>query len=192
MYVHLTSHVQPGTPLFVSLHPPFAPLSANSIGRITRKLLLSLGIPMSVFGPHSTRGAAVKMYKRLGLSSEMVCELGGWKNTQAFAAHYLRLGASEQAAEVINRLLVHNDPSCYSEEQDRSCSPGTAPDLGRSDLSYESCKHDGPTPPAQENEEERHGQKGEGGLAIGIPLHDLDNCRRSTSKGHPRASYPHF
>ena len=78
-YVHLTSHLPPGSLLFVSLRPPFAPLTANSIGRVTKHALEKLGVPISVFGPHSSRGAGVKMYKALGLSSEHVCELGKWK-----------------------------------------------------------------------------------------------------------------
>ena len=76
-YVQLTSNfVAPGSAVFVSLTPPFKALSANSIGRITKKLLQQLGVPVSVFGPHSTRGAAVKMFKDFGLPSEVVCELG--------------------------------------------------------------------------------------------------------------------
>ena len=76
-YVALTQTVgKPGGAVFLSLHPPFAPLTANSIGRITKKLLAGLGVPVSVFGPHSTRGAAVKMFKDFGLPSEVVCELG--------------------------------------------------------------------------------------------------------------------
>ena len=88
---------KPGGPVFLSLNPPFQPLSANSIGRITRQLLLRLGVPMAIFGPHSTRGAAVKMFKKLGLSSEIVCELGQWKNTEAFTKHYLRIGGAQVA-----------------------------------------------------------------------------------------------
>ena len=75
-YVALTSDIgTKGGPIFLSLNPPFSPLTANSIGRITKKLLSELGVPMSVYGPHSTRGASVKMFKSVGLPSEVVCEL---------------------------------------------------------------------------------------------------------------------
>ena len=130
-------------PLLLSHVPPFKPLSANSIGRITRQALSSLGVPTNVFGPHSTRGAGVKMYKALGFSSEIVCELGGWKNVNAFSTHYLRLGASESVGDTLTSWLVHKVPSWKSEEQDRSCSPETFGEAGRSDLDCESRKQDG-------------------------------------------------
>ena len=41
-----------------------------------KKWLGQLVVPVSVFGPHSTRGAGVKMFKDFGLPSEVVCELG--------------------------------------------------------------------------------------------------------------------
>ena len=89
-YVELTrDQGKPGGPVFLSLQPPHKPLFANSIGRITRQLLLKMDVPMSVFGPHSTRGAAVKMFEKFGLSSEVVCELGQWKNTEALEKNYL-------------------------------------------------------------------------------------------------------
>lgn len=57
-YVQLTvKEGVPGGPIFLSLHPPFKALSANSIGRVTKNLLKQLGVPVSVFGPHSTRGS---------------------------------------------------------------------------------------------------------------------------------------
>ena len=62
-YVQLTAHVTPGSQLLRSLKPPFAPLSANTIGSITKALLDKLGVPMGAFGPHSTRGAGVAFDK---------------------------------------------------------------------------------------------------------------------------------
>ena len=73
------------------------------------------------------------MYKQIGLTSEEVCEIGKWKNTGAFTAHYLRVGATKRAAEKINNLIVHNVSSRRSAEPDWSRSPGTNRDLGRSD-----------------------------------------------------------
>jgi len=101
-YVQLTvKEGVPGGPIFLSLHPPFKALSANSIGRVTKNLLKQLGVPVSVFGPHSTRGAARKMFKDFGLPSEVVCELGSWKNADAFSKHYLRVGAAKTAKKVL-------------------------------------------------------------------------------------------
>ena len=76
-YVELTAgQVPPGGALFCSLFSPYKPLSANALGSITKTLLKKLGVPMLYFGPQSTRGAGVKLYKSLGWTSEQVCELG--------------------------------------------------------------------------------------------------------------------
>ena len=40
------------------------------------------------------------------LIQKTVCEIGQWKNSTAFHAHYLRLGAIQQASKAIQ--LVHN------------------------------------------------------------------------------------
>ena len=76
------------------------PLTANSLGRITKIALKKAGVPMEVFGPHSTRGAAVGMFRRLGLTAEQVAELGKWKNLEAFTKHYSRIGAVHSAQNI--------------------------------------------------------------------------------------------
>ena len=146
-YVAMTApFVAPGSSMFLALKSPYKALTSNTIGNITKMCLKRLGVPVSVFGAHSTRGAAVGLYKSLGLSSEIVCELGGWKNAQAFTNHYLRLGAAEKAAVVLSHTLVHKDPSCEGAKRERSCSPGRTPDPGRNDLASGAPKQDGPTP----------------------------------------------
>ncbi len=87
------SHIKPVGALLVSLKHPFKPLSSDSIGSITKKILESFNIPSRFWGAHSTRGAGVGLMKRLGLSSEQVCEIGKWKGVEAFIAHYQRLRA---------------------------------------------------------------------------------------------------
>ena len=120
-YIALTaSHCPVGSPLLRSLRPPYPPpLKANTIGSITKRLLAPLGVPMGVYGPHSTRGAGVQIYKTLGLSSAQVSELGKWKNTGAFTSHYLRLGAANAAARTLG-TLVHNVSPMGSAEPDQS------------------------------------------------------------------------
>ena len=130
--------------MFLSLTPPYKALTANSVGRITKILLHSLGVPMSVFGPHSTRGAGVKMFKKFGLSSETVCELGSWKNTEAFAKHYLRIGAAKAASSVLSQRLVHTVPSWRSDEKGGSSSPGRDTEPGRRDPPCEAQDKMGP------------------------------------------------
>ena len=131
-YVALTCVCLPGSQLFRSLTPPFKPLTSNSLGRITKDLLGKLGVQISSWKPHSTRGAGVKLYKKLGLSSEQVCEIGKWKNASAFQAHYLRLGAAKAAGESIQKLGAQNSP-LESAEPDWSRTPRTNQDLGGSD-----------------------------------------------------------
>ena len=110
-YVALTSSQgKAGGPVFLAVTPPFAPLTSNSIGRITKNILLHMGIPVTIFGAHSTRGAAVKMYKSLGLTSEVVCELGCWKNAEAFSKHYLRVGAVETANTIVTNFFLAQSP----------------------------------------------------------------------------------
>ena len=73
-YVALTSTCVPsGGPVFLQAQKPFFPLKSSSIGGITKRKLLHFGV-QNIFGAHSTRGAAVAMFKRLGLSSEQVCQ----------------------------------------------------------------------------------------------------------------------
>ena len=76
--------VAPGGAFLLALVAPFGPIKANTIGSITKRLLEKFGIATGVWGPHSTRGAGVGLYKTLGLSSETVCEIGKWKNFGAF------------------------------------------------------------------------------------------------------------
>jgi hypothetical protein len=115
-----------------SLRPPYAPLKANTIGGITKRMLSQLGVPVNIFGAHSTRGAGVQFYKSLGLSSEQVCEIGKWKNASAFTSHYLRVGAASKASTLL-RDLVHNVSPMGSAEPDRSRTPGRTPEPGGRD-----------------------------------------------------------
>ena len=90
-------------------------------------------IDTSIWGPHSTRGAGVQFYKNLGMTSEHVCEIGQWKNVEAFTKHYLRLGASREAEAKLNPFLVHNVSPRQSAEPEWSRTPGRKPDQGGRD-----------------------------------------------------------
>ena len=109
-YVAKTANFVPeGSPLLITLHSPFKSLTADTIGAITGRIMRSFGIPRA-WGPHSTRGAGVLMYKKLGLASEEVCQLGQWKNVGAFAAHYLRLEAAAAAKKKLQGLVHRTSP----------------------------------------------------------------------------------
>ena len=145
-YVAITAkHVPAGSLLLRQLKPPYAPLANNTVGSITKNCLLSLGVNTTFWGPHSTRGAGVQLYKKLGLSSEEVCEVGKWKNVNAFTAHYSRLGASTKAGEKINHL-VHKVSPMQRAESDWSSTPGTQ-NQGGMDQEDEAQSIGEPTPP---------------------------------------------
>ena len=146
-YVALTrTHVGVGGPLLVSLKPPFKGLSPNAVASITKRILLAHGVDTSVWGAHSTRGAGVLLYKRLGLSSEQVCELGQWKNVQAFTSHYLRLGAVEHAESALGSL-VHRTSQGLSAEPELSRTPRTSMDEGGRDKEGEALRTCEPSQP---------------------------------------------
>ena len=63
------------------------------------------------------------MYKKLGFSSEEVCEIGKWKNVTAFTAHYLRLGAATKIGEKLSEM-VHSVSPLRSAEPDLTCTTG--------------------------------------------------------------------
>jgi hypothetical protein len=60
------------------------------------------------------------MYKHLGMSSEQVCAIGKWKNSTAFAQHYLRLNALGNAQEKLHEKL-HKVSSGIGAEPDWLC-----------------------------------------------------------------------
>ena len=68
------------------------------------------------------------MLKRLGLSSEAVCEVGKWKNVGAFTSHYLRLGASDMVGQKIGNM-VHRVSPLSSADPDLTWTTGKN-DLG--------------------------------------------------------------
>ena len=141
-YVALTAKVPQGSPVLRALTPPFAPLSANRVGSLTRAILRDWGIPHQ-FGPHSTRGAGVFLYKSWGLSSEHVCEVGRWKDHQAFRSHYLRLQATETVADAIrDRLGVHRVSSTVAAEPDCSAIPRSPRDSGMVEQEGEAARLD--------------------------------------------------
>ena len=64
------------------------------------------------------------LYKELGLSNEEVCELGKWKNLQAFSTHYLRLDAVKKAENLLTNSLVDKVSPGNCEQHDLSSTPG--------------------------------------------------------------------
>ena len=135
-YVKLTSFLPPSSPVLRALVSPNQLLSSDRIASITKTLLGGFVIPMYMWGAHCKRGAAVQFYKNLGLSSEQVCEIGQWKNMQAFKQHYLRIGSHEVGSSSV-QAFVHNVSHCTAAEPERSHTPPREPEGGGSDLEGE-------------------------------------------------------
>ena len=102
---------------------------------------------MSVFGAHSTKGAGVSFYKRMGLSSEIVCEIGQWKNVTAFSAHYLRLNAADTVTQHFSLPPeVHKVSPVECVDSEGSCTPRQH-NLGGSDPEEDTQNTGEPDPP---------------------------------------------
>ena len=72
-YVALNSvHVPDGSLLLRQRHHPYAVLTANTIGILTRKVLRAFWEPMDFWVPHTTPDAGVRMYKKIGRTSQKV------------------------------------------------------------------------------------------------------------------------
>ena len=152
--------------MLVSLRPPYKSISRNTIGRITRDALAELGVDTSMWGPHSTRGAFVKFYKSLELPSEVVAEIGQWANLEAFAKHYLRLGAADEAASKLWKFVhtASRGPWCCGDS-----SPTPQEPVSRGGEEEEHAKHQG-------HIESRGGPQGALGAAA-TPHHPHADCR---------------
>ena len=152
-YVSLTAQEVPqGTYLLRGLCQPFVPLTSNTIASLTKNILQQFSLQN--WGAHSTRGAAVKMYKTLGMGIEQLCELGKWKNLDAFSKHYLRMDA-HQGAQAFLQDLVHKASPGQRAMGDRSYSPGRRPDQGRCDLEHIAQRHGEPNPAPPKKSKEK-------------------------------------
>ena len=151
-YVHRTAPtVREGDFLLWSLDGK-RPLTPNTINSITKKFLAERGIPTTHWQAHSTRGAGVLFYKKKGFLAEEVCELGSWKNSQAFNSHYLRLGVARKVSTIFSGCLgdknVHKTSPPCSAEPEWSHTPGRH-DQGGSDREGEAQRGGEPDPPTR-------------------------------------------
>ena len=58
--------------------------------------LPACGVAMSVYNAHSTQGVGVGMFAKLEIRLQLVCEIGSWKNIEAFTRRYSRLFAADK------------------------------------------------------------------------------------------------
>jgi len=86
--------------LFIALISPFHSVSSNTISRWIRTIMLSAGIDTSIFGAHSTRGAAASRASAAGVGTDSILRLGHWARESTFARFYKRNVDSSVASAV--------------------------------------------------------------------------------------------
>ena len=102
---HVVHDLPSPCPVVASLVRPYKALAASGAAALTKVVLSQHGIDVSVFGPHSTSGAGIDVHQHLHLPPEVSCEIGSWKNEEAYAKHYCCLKA-------INRSPRRSMPIC--------------------------------------------------------------------------------
>ena len=147
-YVRMTvGHGKPGGPLLLSLKKPYVGLTADRVGSLTRQALGLLGINTTVYGPHSTRGAGVSLYKKLGLKAEEVCEIGQWTAVDDFVKHYQRLGAQDRAEEELLAWVHRTSLNPCAEPEVSRTPPRSETDRGGRDTEGEALRFSEPPRP---------------------------------------------
>ena len=144
----------------MALKPPFKPLTADTIGSLTKNALEEFGIPSKIFGAHSTRGAGVNFMKKLGLSSDEVCEIGKWKNVGAFSTHYQRLGAQNSLEKALSENFFGAQSTSLGgcAEPEVSRTPPRRTERGGRDTEGEAQNTSEPTQPTPKRS--RSGERG--------------------------------
>ena len=67
---------------------PRGAASRDTIARWIKTVLRLAGIDISIFKPHSTRGAAVSKANAMGTPLQKILNTAGWSNQSTFAKHY--------------------------------------------------------------------------------------------------------
>jgi len=76
--------------LFFSLKSPFTAVTPSTISRWIRTIMLSAGVDTSVFGAHSTRGAAASRASVAGAHVDSILRSGHWARASTFFRFYKR------------------------------------------------------------------------------------------------------
>ena len=102
-YISRTKDIRVGKQLLVSFIRPHASISRDTLSRWTMLMLKKAGVDTTLYGPHSTRGAAASKAKLLGASVQSILKHAGWKTARSFALHYSK--KVEKEDKVAKRLL---------------------------------------------------------------------------------------
>lgn len=76
------------TQLFISFIPPHRPVVNSSISRWIKTVLISAGVDMAIFTPHSTRSASTSAAKVSNVPMQTILKTAGWSNDCTFAKFY--------------------------------------------------------------------------------------------------------
>ena len=83
--------------LFLSSVMPFQPSTSATIARWIKTTLAGAGIDTSIFGAHSTRGAASSAAADAGLSISEILEAADWSSATTFERFYYRPQQAKKA-----------------------------------------------------------------------------------------------
>ena len=90
------------TGLFMTTQPPFKEASQQTIVRWIKKSLVTAGLDMSIFTPHSTRSAAANKARVSHIPLMTILKTAGRSQTSTFAKYYKKTVMKEGAfAEAI-------------------------------------------------------------------------------------------
>ena len=70
--------------VLIFLVVPFKPLSADRTAAVTKEDMTRFGADTIVYSAHATPSAGVGMYANMQLPAKVFCEMGKWKNLEAF------------------------------------------------------------------------------------------------------------
>lgn len=89
IYLKLTQKLRSGSELFIISQKPYSPATKNTIAKWIKLCLKLAGIDMTLFTPHSTRGAASSAaFKKV--SVDTVIKTAGWAKDCTFRKFYNR------------------------------------------------------------------------------------------------------
>ncbi|XP_053321093.1 uncharacterized protein LOC128492534 [Spea bombifrons] len=76
-------------PLFISFKLPHCPVSTSTLSRWLKWILQLAGIDMSIFSPHSVRGASASKASSIGCRMEDILKAADWSSDSTFKEFYL-------------------------------------------------------------------------------------------------------
>ena len=74
--------------LFISFQAPFGAVSKETIARWVRGVMQEAGLDISIFSPHSLRGASTSAASRAKVPIQTILQTAGWARQSTFAKYY--------------------------------------------------------------------------------------------------------